>query len=260
MTTPATFEFEGHDVRIVHEDDEPWFVAADVARVLGYRMASDMTRGLDDDEWGTRPMRTPSGEQLVSVLTEGGLWRAIVTRQTGRMVDAESRVIVKRFQRWITHDVLPAIRKTGSYGSPAAMTFEEMTAHVIEGLSERIAAAEARAKELEAPAAAWTDLAAADGDLTVSDAAKVLSRAGISTGPRKLYDWLEASGWLFRRGGRWQVMQTAINAGLMTERVADYRHPSGERRLADPQPRITPKGLERLRDELASERTLAVVQ
>lgn len=49
------------------EDGEPWFVASDIAKALGYRMASDMTRRLDDDEKGTRSVRTPSGEQQISI-------------------------------------------------------------------------------------------------------------------------------------------------------------------------------------------------
>lgn len=102
-------------MRVVVVDGEPWFVAADVARELGYRMASDLTRTLDPDERGTHQTRTPSGDQSISVISEGGLFRALVQRQTGRITDDEMREKVKTFQRIVTHEILPAIRKTGSY-------------------------------------------------------------------------------------------------------------------------------------------------
>lgn len=245
------FRYDDQEVHVVVIDDEPWFVAGDVARILGYRMASDMTRNLDEDEKGTHVLRTPGGDQTVSVISEPGLYEAILR---SRVPQAQA------VKRWVKHEVLPAIRKTGSYGSPAGISFEEMTAQVIHGLQERIEAAQARAKELEAPAAAWNGLAKADGDFTVSDAAKILGRDGIATGPRKLYDWLDANGWVFRRGGRWQAMQTAENAGLLVMRVTTgyFDQNTGERKHGDPQVRVTAKGLERLR-ELLSEQALRVI-
>lgn len=253
MTALDLYTFEARELHVVQIDGEPWFVAGDVAAILGYRMASDMTRNLEADEKGTHVLRTPGGEQSVSIISEPGLYNAI----------SRSRVEgAQKFKRWVNHDVLPAIRKTGSYNAPAAISFEEMTAHVIAGLQERIAEAQARAKELESPAAAWESLSKAEGDFTVSDAAKTLARDGIATGPRKLYDWLDAEGWIFRRGGRWQAMQTAVNAGLLVERVTSgyFDQVTGERKQADPQVRVTPKGLQRIRDLLADQRALAVVE
>ncbi len=108
------FDFEGRPVRVVTDvQGEPWFVAADVAQSLDYRMASDMTRSLDDDEKGTQIVRTPSGDQEMLVINESGLYSAILK---SRKPEA------KRFKRWVTREVLPAIRKTGRYalsGTPA---------------------------------------------------------------------------------------------------------------------------------------------
>jgi len=108
------FDFEGRPVRVVTDaQGEPWFVAADVAQSLDYRMASDMTRSLDDDEKGTQTVRTPSGDQEMLVINESGLYSAILK---SRKPEA------KRFKRWVTREVLPAIRKTGRYalsGTPA---------------------------------------------------------------------------------------------------------------------------------------------
>ena len=108
MNDLAIFRYEGADVRTILIDGEPWFVAADVARVLGYRMASDFTRRLDDDEKGTHSARTPGGVQDVSIISESGLYIAVIGSQTETARD---------FKRWITREVIPAIRKTGMYSA-----------------------------------------------------------------------------------------------------------------------------------------------
>lgn len=113
------YEFEGNNVRIVEKDGEFWFVAGDVARQLAYRDAADLTRLLDDDEKDTHPVRAPGGEQDMSAVSEAGLYRAIVMRRATTKVDHTIRERIARFQRWVFHDVLPSIRKTGSYGAAA---------------------------------------------------------------------------------------------------------------------------------------------
>lgn len=253
MSALTVFTYTEHEIRTLVIDDDVWFVVADVCGVLEIGNARQAAAQLDDDEVKQEPVTTSDGSGRVlptNIMSEAGLYSLIL-----RSRKAEA----KAFKRWITHDVLPTIRKTGSYGSPAGMSFEEMTAHVIGELNARIDAAQSHARELEAPAAAWNDLAAAEGDVTVSDAAKILGRSGTCPGPRQLYEWLQINGWIFRQGGYWKAMQTAVNAGLLVERVSDYRHPSGERRLAAPQIRVTPKGLERLCDLFARERALAVI-
>ena len=247
------FDFNGDEIRVRMEGDEVIFVAADVAPVLGYTDTASMTRYLDADEKGLSSWQTPGGNQRMSHVTEEGLYSAIM-----RATSDQSRP----FRRWVTHEVLPQIRRTGSYGQPIGMSFEEMAAHVIGELTRRIEEAEQIAAEREAPARAWTDLSSAEGDFTITDAAKVLARGGVETGPRKLHDWMEANGWIFRRGGRWQAMQSAINAGLVVERITSgyFDQVTGERKQAKPQIRVTPEGIERLLDLLRPGAELAVVE
>ncbi len=114
------FAFEGSPVRVVEHDGANAFIAGDVARILGYRDAEKLTRILPNDEKGTRPVGTLGGEQAVSVITEPGLYRAIVQRQTGERMDADVASAIIRFQRWVFHEVLPSIRRTGSYTSATA--------------------------------------------------------------------------------------------------------------------------------------------
>lgn len=252
-TAVQPFDFHGEEVRVRMESDDVIFVAADVAPILGYSDTASMTRYLDPDEKGLSIWQTPGGSQRMSHVTEEGLYSAIM-----RATSEQSRP----FRRWVTHDVLPTIRQTGSYAQPAGMSFEEMTAHVMGELTRRIEEAHERARQLEAPARAWTGLSSAEGDFTVSDAAKALARAGVDTGPRKLYSWLHEQGWIFRRGGRWQAMQSAVNAGLIVERITSgyFDEVSGERKQGDPQIRITPLGLERLLDVMRPQTELEVVE
>ena len=102
MNDITIFNHLGNDIRVMTEDGEPWFIASDVAGILGYRMASDMTRRLDPDEKGTRSVRTPGGIQEVSVINESGLYSAIL----GSKIEG-----AKAFRRWVFEEVLPSIRK-----------------------------------------------------------------------------------------------------------------------------------------------------
>lgn len=102
------FTFRTTEVRTVVRDGEVWFVASDVAKALAYRIADDMTRMLDDDEKGTQIVRTPGGDQQMQVINESGLYHAVLK---SRKPEA------KPFRKWVTSEVLPAIRKTGRYES-----------------------------------------------------------------------------------------------------------------------------------------------
>ena len=106
MNHPIHRTFENHNIRLLLIDGEPWFVAADVADALEYRIAGDMTRNLDDDEKGTQIVRTPGGEQDMLVINESGLFSAILR---SRKPEA------KRFKKWVTGEVLPSLSKNGSY-------------------------------------------------------------------------------------------------------------------------------------------------
>ena len=105
-SAPMLFNFDGLPVRSLRIKGEPWFVAADLAAVLEYRNAPDMTRSLDDDEKGTQIVRTPGGDQEMTIISESGLYAAILK---SRKPEA------RQFRRWVTGEVLPSIRKTGGY-------------------------------------------------------------------------------------------------------------------------------------------------
>ena len=104
----------GADLRIIIDDDQKiWFVASDIAKILEYRDAPNLIRGLDGDEKGKQRVSTLGGEQQMSVITESGLYHVIFNAKTER---------VKPFRRWVTEEVLPQIRKTGSYSVKPEVT------------------------------------------------------------------------------------------------------------------------------------------
>jgi prophage antirepressor-like protein len=109
-SVPSVFQFESKQLRALDLDGEIWFVASDVASALEYRNAPDLTRILDNEERGTQIMRTSSGEQEMITINESGLYSAILR---SRKPEA------KRFKKWVTAEVLPAIRKTGRYEAPS---------------------------------------------------------------------------------------------------------------------------------------------
>lgn len=113
MNQIVAFDFESHNVRIVvGHNGEPMFVAADVCAALTIDNHRNVIARLDDDEKGVQSMDTPGGRQELAVINESGLYSLILTSR---------KSAAKRFKRWVTHDVLPSIRKTGSYATPGSI-------------------------------------------------------------------------------------------------------------------------------------------
>lgn len=112
------FEYEGFKVRTIIIDGEPWFVAADVCTVLELSGAPGQhLRRLDGDEKGVISIHTPGGPQQMLVVNEPGLYSLIM---------ASRKTEAKAFRRWIAHEVIPAIRKTGSYTSKPVTAIEAL--------------------------------------------------------------------------------------------------------------------------------------
>ena len=101
--------YKDNPVRIIEKDGEPWFVAKDVCSILEIKEPHRSIKGLDEDEKGRHSMTTPGGEQELTMINEAGLYRLIFK---SRKKEAED------FKRWVCHDVLPSIRKTGAYLAP----------------------------------------------------------------------------------------------------------------------------------------------
>lgn len=105
-TAVFSFHFTSGAVRVVLPDGEPWFVAADVCAALGISRTDDGVSRLEDDEKGTFLIRTPGGPQSMTIINESGLYSLVL---------GSRKPEAKPFKKWVTSEVLPAIRKSGRY-------------------------------------------------------------------------------------------------------------------------------------------------
>lgn len=244
------FEFEGNKVRALADGDEVMFVASDIAKILGYRDAANLTRNLDGDERGTHEVSTPSGTQNMTVLTESGLYRAILNRETAYVKNEEAQAFVKRFQRWVTHEVLPQIRKTGGY-IPTTDADDDMTIlskavmigqRTMEAQKQKIAEQQTRIVELE-PKARFADaVAASDGTCLVGELAKMLRQNGMDIGQNRLFRLLQADGYLGKSGSNRNVpTQRAMDLGLFRIKETTVTHADGHTTVSRT-PKVTGKG------------------
>lgn len=114
------FTFEMQDIRAVERDGEPWFVLADVCRILEHTNPSQAASRLDEDERNTLTINDGNrGNPNVTIINESGLYSLIMTSRTPN---------AKRFKKWVTSEVLPSIRKTGSYALAARQAPDELDA------------------------------------------------------------------------------------------------------------------------------------
>lgn len=164
-------------LRALKIDGEPWFVATDIAKPLGYRMASDLTRRLDEDEKGTHSVRTLGGTQQVSIISEPGLFNAILGSKVPQ---------ARTFKRWVTHEVLPALRRDGAYvASNGTEDDATLIARALIAAQRQIDAKNQRIQEQDReiaqmrPKALFADaVAASDGTCLVGELAKMLRQNG----------------------------------------------------------------------------------
>ena len=121
-----SFNFNQNQIQVINKDGEAWFIASEIAAMFGYRDAANLTRILDDDEKGTHNVSTLGGKQDVSVINESGFYHAAFKSRKAE---------VKPFRKWVTAEVLPAIRKTGGYQVGQKTTADDRT-----GLRQAVAA------------------------------------------------------------------------------------------------------------------------
>lgn len=211
-------------LRVVQGDgSEPWFVASDIAKILGYRDAAQLVRLLDDDEKGTQILSTHGGEQKMTIVNESGFYRSIMQRRSSWVKDEKKREFVIAFQRWVTHEVLPSIRKRGGYmvARPDESDAEVLSRalliaqQTIERRDARIADQQAVIGELSPKAAFFDAVGDSDGKMSVADLSKALRQAGIQMGQNRLFKWFRDNGYMGKRGiHRNRPTQRAIEHGL----------------------------------------------
>lgn len=206
-------------VRIVMCDGEPWFVAKDVCVILELGNVTEATRNLDEDERGSAMLNTPGGPQEMLIISESGLYTLIVRSRSEKAAPV---------RRWITHEVMPSIRKTGGYGKPALSREDEISI-ALRVMGETNAALVLRLEAFEAKADFADAVSVGDGGMSVNGFAKVLRQAGIKDmGPNRLYRELRKDGFVIhRRGKNWNLpRQRYVDKGWF--RIIEYLTPGDD--------------------------------
>lgn len=239
---PQVFESsEFGKLRVTQDENgEPWFVASDIAKALGYRDAEKMTRRLDDDEKDTRSVGTPGGEQQMTVITEAGMYSAIL----GSKVEG-----AKRFKRWVTHEVLPAIRRDGGYMAARDETPEETMARTVLIANSTIERQKASIAELEAKVAEQAPKAGLfdscmDGERwsSVTEVSRLLHQYDRSITRTRLFDLMTRDGIITRDR---QASKEGIDRGYVVnyQPPACFNQKTGEAIRPKPYAKVTSKGL-----------------
>lgn len=238
---PFTFPTTGQPVRTISIDGEPWFVAADVATILGQANIRVAVGRLPDRMRGVTQADTPGGRQQVQIINEAGAYRLTMR---SNLPQAE------RFQDWLAEEVVPSIRRTGSYSVaheiPAsfadALELAAKQARELEAVREHVA-------EIEPAAQAWDTLSNASGDYSLREAAQILSRdPGVATiGQNRLLKYLRELSWVDSHSTPYQGQ---VDIGRLVQRTDTYEHPNTHEPRLYTQVRITPKGLAELRHRL----------
>lgn len=223
------------------EDGEPMFVAKDVCAALGLGNSRQALARLDDDEKGVISTDTPGGEQQMQAVNEPGLYALVLSSRK-----PEARA----FKRWVTHEVLPALRRDGGYMVACAdETPEETMARALllaqgtmERQKRRIAGLEAE-NEAMRPKALFADaVAASDGTCLVGELAKMLRQNGVEVGQNRLFAMLREDGYLGNVGQNRNVpTQRAMDLGLFRIKETAVTHSDGHVTI-NRTPKVTGKG------------------
>lgn len=203
---------------IQDESGEPWFVAMDVCNALCINKTA--ASRLDDDEKELRSTQTLGGEQQILFVSEPGFYKLVLK---SRKPEA------KAFQRWVTHEVLPSIRKKGGYIAAAAdETPEQIMARAVLLAQDTIARQKAQIEELK-PKALFADaVAASDGTCLVGELAKMMRQNGVQIGQNRLFEKLRQDGYLGKTGSNYNVpTQRAMEMGLFRIKETSITHSDG---------------------------------
>lgn len=220
---------------IKDEHGEPLFVAKDVCDALLLGRQQDSTRYLDDDEKRVCLVDTTSGQQNMVAVTEAGLYTLILR---SRKPEA------KAFKRWVTHEVLPAIRKDGGYMvARKDETPEETMARAVLIAQATI---ERQSKQIEEmrPKAVFADaVSVSSSTILVGDLAKLLKQNGVDIGGNRLFQLLREQGYLCKqKGAMWNMpTQRSMDMGLFEVKETAVTHSDGHVTI-NKTPKVTGKG------------------
>ena len=221
-------------VRTLTLNDEPWFVGKDVAEVLGYANASKALKDhVEDEDKLNNDSLSSLGQRGGWLINESGLYSLILSSKLPS---------AKKFKRWVTSEVLPALRKTGQYQVKELSGSELMAKALIE--AQNVLAAKDKVIEEMKPKVVFADaVATSHTSILVGELAKILKQNGIDMGQKRLFAWLREKGYLIKRQGTDYNMPTqkAMELGLFEIKEGSYVNGSGVN-ITTKTPKVTGKG------------------
>lgn len=252
-TEIQTFNFHNAPLRtLTDEVGDPWFVAKDVCNVLCYTNASKaISDHVDPEDKLNNESLSSLGQRGGWIINESGLYSLILSSKLPT---------AKEFKRWVTHEVLPSIRKTGGYIPTSESDSDEaimakallIAQKTIERNAQQLRAKDAQIKELEPKAQALDAFTDVEDRLLVRDAAKILSNSGTVISEKQLREWMAANDWIYKHNGSWQATAKHCTAGHLVM-VMSTKHGTkadGTKFAFPPTVRITRKGLTLLHQRL----------
>lgn len=210
------------DVRTVTINGDPWFVGKDVAAALGFTNPRDaISTHVFDEDKGVESIDTLGGKQKMTVINESGLYALVFG---SRLKSAQ------RFKHWVTSEVLPAIRKTGSDQAPQGK--ELLALAVLE--AQKTIEEQSKAIERMKPKVIFANaVETSHTSILIGDLAKLLKQNGVETGQKRLFDWMREKGYLIKRkGSDWNMpTQKAMNMKLFEVKESTVNNPDGSVRI-----------------------------
>lgn len=239
-------------IRTLEVKGETWFVGKDVADILGYQNGSrDVNRHVDEEDRHKAMLFDGNQNKETIIINESGLYSLILSSKL------ES---AKRFKRWVTSEVLPAIRKTGGYiAGSEQLSDAEIMAKALMVAQKTIERREFVIKQLEGdveemkPKALFADaVAASKTSILIGDLAKLLKQNGYDTGQKRLFEKLRQDGYLIKSGlSRNMPTQKSMEKGLFEVKETTITNPDGSIRVTKTT-KVTGKGQQYFVDKLLS--------
>lgn len=222
-------------IRALALNDEPWFVAKDVCDALGIATnhLRESGRGLDDDEVMNLPNWEIGGKAPL-IVSEPGFYKLVMR---SRKPEA------KAFQRWVTHEVLPSIRRDGAYvASDGTEDDATLMARALIAAHRTIERNRAQLDEMR-PKALFADaVATSHTSILVGDLAKLLKQNGVEMGQNRLFQWMRERGYLMKSGSSKNMpTQRSMDMGLFEVKERTINNPDGSVRITKTT-KVTGKG------------------
>lgn len=193
------FFFESQQIRVITKNKEPWFILSDVCKILEIGNSRDVSRRLEDDEKGVVIIDTLGGAQKITIINEAGLYQVVLLSR---------KPSAKQFKRWVTHEVLPQIRKHGAYMTSSKieelLQDPEAWVQLLTALKEERLQKNKLLLQIESdkPKIVFADaVSTSQTRILIGELAKLLKGNGIEIGQNRLFERLRQDGFLIKRKG-----------------------------------------------------------